>query len=271
MKHFLEKYHAFAAYCAQRTFSSRSKFEISQRILVLVVGGGGVGCSRKGVANLEMLLELDGQDLRHLPHLLPPHYPLETLCQLVFCRSELPQHLVAVLPSPHPPLSLHINMAVNAGQQVVPPCLFQQTQRNQTLSRPSTFRGLEQSAKREILIISQLKQPENWCKEVPGRQGLCGDPAKAVLSPKITPPRLEIQCPRRRTAPHSVASQQPPKNLLPARCVFRLLHRKRKAQIRVYSRTGSPGFTCPPNWHANRKFDLRLIKVGPNLYIKQED
>ena len=212
-----------------------------------------------------MLLELDGEDLRHLPPLSLP-LPLETLDQLVLYRSERPQHLVSVLPSPHPPLSLHINMAVNAGQQVVPPCLFQQTQRNQTLSRPSTFRGLEQSAKREILIISQLKQPENWCKEVPGRQGLCGDPAKAVLSPKITPPRLEIQCPRRRTAPHSVASHQPPKNLLPARCVFRLLHRKRKAQIRVYSRTGSPGFTCPPNWYANRKFDLRLIKVGPNLY-----
>ena len=159
MKHFLEKYHAFAAYCAQRTFSSRSKFEISQRILVLVVGGGGVGCSRKGVANLEMLLELDGQDLRHLPHLLPPHYPLETLCQLVFCRSELPQHLVAVLPSPHPPLSLHINMAVNAGQQVVPPCLFQQTHRFLALRYSPALQKLTQSVKVKIIIKFQAA---NW-------------------------------------------------------------------------------------------------------------
>ena len=55
--------------------------------------------------------------------LLSRPLPLETLHQLVLYRLERPQHLVAVLPSPHPPLSLHINMAVNAGQQVVPPCL----------------------------------------------------------------------------------------------------------------------------------------------------
>ena len=151
----MKNIHVFAAYGAPRTFSSSSKFEISQRILVLVVVGGGVGCSMKGVADLEMLLELDGQDLRHLPHLLPPHYPLETLCHLVFCRSELPQHLVAVLPSPHPPLSLHINMAVNAGQQVVPPCLFQQTHRFLALRCSPALQNLTQSVKVKIIIKFQ--------------------------------------------------------------------------------------------------------------------
>ena len=155
----MKNIHVLAAYGAPGIFSSRSKFEISQRVLVLVVGGGRVGCSKKGVANLEMLLELDGQDLRHLPLLLPPHYPLETLCQLVFCRSELPQHLVAVLPSPHPPLSLHINMAVNAGQQVVPPCLFQQTHRFLALRCSPALRNLTQSAKVKIIITSRA---ESW-------------------------------------------------------------------------------------------------------------
>ena len=103
---------------------------------------------------------------------------------------------------------------------------------------------------------------------MPGHQGLCGHTAKAVLSPKITPPRLEIQCPRRRTAPHGAASHRPPRNLLPASCVFRLLHRKRKAQIRVYGRTGSPWFTCPPNWHANRKLGFDFHKVKLNLNFK---
>ena len=124
------------------------------------------------------------------------------------------------------------------------------------------------SAKGEILIIYQLEHLHYWCQEVPGRQGLCGHTAKAVLSPKITPPRLEIQCPRRRTAPHSAASHQPPRNLLPASCVFRLVHRKRKAQIRVYDRTGSPGFTCPPNWHANRKLGFALHGVRLNMYTQ---
>ena len=95
--------------------------------------------------------------------LLSRPLPLETLHQLVLYRSERPQHLVAVLPSPHPPLSLHINMAVNAGQQVVPPCLFPQTQRNQTLARLSAFKGLVRSAKGEILIIYQLEDPHYWC------------------------------------------------------------------------------------------------------------
>ena len=87
--------------------------------------------------------------------LLSRPLPLETLHQLVLYRLERPQHLVAVLPSPHPPLSLHINMAVNAGQQVVPPCLFQQTHRFLALHCSPALQNLTQSAKVKIIIKFQ--------------------------------------------------------------------------------------------------------------------
>ena len=130
-------------------------------MLVLVVGGN--KCCRKGVPTWRCSWNLMGRICVILKLLLSRPLPLETLHQLGLYRSERPQHLVAVLPSPHPPLSLHINMAVNAGQQVVPPCLFQQTHRNQTLGCLPAFQGLVQSAKVKVSATSQLEHPGNWC------------------------------------------------------------------------------------------------------------